>query len=295
MACVKSMIFTCSASHGVMRRRSRHIRLDGRGVLQLLVGLRLAAGSAARVAARGGKCEKYGLMASDEVMERVRELRREGCSPKQIARALGMPPSAVAPLVRAVAAAASADTPGPAPALAGCWVSPGWASGLTVDGHPGWPGLPPPAHAGPAGLVTVVAARERGGSKVSACSYLVDVYCLGVKNAIGPHVIDRRKLPEFRFQMFRSYPGPPLEANLELAQNLVFGAVEYARGLGFEPHPDFAACAGHLGEWQGPAVIGFGYQGKPLFIQGPQDDAAYIMKRLRRKAGRDGFHSIAPA
>jgi hypothetical protein len=73
------------------------------------------------------------------------------------------------------------------------------------------------------GLVTVVAAREHGGSKVSACSYLLDVYCLGVKNAIGPHVMDRRKLPEFRFQVFHRYAGQPLEVPLEMAQQLVFG------------------------------------------------------------------------
>jgi hypothetical protein len=230
-------------------------------------------------------------------MERVRELRREGCSPKQIARALHMPPAQVVPMVRAIAAEADlgGDSPVSAPALAGCWVNANWASGLSIGGQPAWPGLSAAEDSGPAGLVTVVAARERGGSKVSACSYLVDVYCLGVKNAIGPHVVDRRKLPEFRFQVFRSYAGPPLEAPLELAQQVVFGAVEYARGLGFEPHSDFGACAGHLGEWQGPSVISFGYQGKPLFIAGPQDDAARIMKTLKRKVGRGGYHHIVPA
>ena len=221
-------------------------------------------------------------------------MRRRGSSPKEIARALGLQPAAVVPLIRAIAAEAEADSPPSAPALAGCWVSSDWASGLTVNGPPGWPGLPAPADSGPAGLVTVVAARERGGSKVSACVYLVDVYCLGVKNAIGPHVLDRRKLPEFMSQFFRGYSGPPLAAPLELAQQLVFGAVEYARGLGFEPHPDFHPCAGHLGERQGPSVISFGYQGKPLFIQGPEDDAARIIKKLNRKVGRGGYHLIAP-
>ena len=244
--------------------------------------------------AQAGKLSKYGAMASDEVMQRVRDLRRRGSSPKEIARALGMQPAAVVPLVRAIAAEAEADSPAPAPTLAGCWVSPDWASGLTIDGPPDWPGLTTAPESGPAGLVNVVAARERGGSKVSACSYLVDVYCLGVKNAIGPHVLDRRKLPELLSQLFRSYDGPPLAAPLELAQQLVLGAVEYARDLGFEPHPDFDACADHLGEWQGPSVISFGYQGKPLFIQGPEDDAARIIKKLNRKAGRGGFSFIAP-
>lgn len=142
--------------------------------------------------------------------------------------------------------------------------------------------------------MTVIVANERG-SKVSACAYLVDVYCLGVKNASGPHVLDRRKLPEFVFSRFRSYDDPPLEAPLDLAQQLVFGAIEYARGLGFEPHPDFVPCAGHLGRWEGPSVIGFGYEGKPLFIQGPRDNAAHIIETLEDRAGRDGFHVIATA
>ena len=34
-----------------------------------------------------------------------------------------------------------------------------------------------------------------------------------------------------------------LPCRLELARHLVFGAVDYARGLGFEPHPDFARGA----------------------------------------------------
>jgi hypothetical protein len=232
-----------------------------------------------------------GFMVSGELMERVRALRRQGLTPKQIARALGLSPGAVAPLVRSIAA--EADEGSPSPAVAGCWVSAGWASGLTARGQRGWPGLPAPADSGPSGLVTVVVAREQGGSKVSACSCLVDVYCLGVKNALGPRVLDRRKLPEFVFQQFRSYGDPPLEAPLELAQHLVFGAIEYARGLGFEPHPDFAACAGHIGDWEGPSMIGFGYRGKPLFIQGPHDNAARIIKTLNEKVGRGSFHFIA--
>jgi hypothetical protein len=232
-------------------------------------------------------------MTSDDMMERVRALRRQGSTPKQIARALGLPPATVAPLVRAVAAEAGQNSP--TPALVGCWVNAGWASGLEVCGQPPWPGLPAAAASGPSGLVTVVVAREQGGSKVSACVYLVDAYCLGVKNTLGPRVLDRRKLPEFVFSRFRSYDEPPQEAPLELAQHLVHGAVEYARSLGFEPHPDFAACVGHLGRWEGPSVIGFGYMGKPLFIQGPSDDAGHIMKTLEEKVGRGGFHIIATA
>jgi len=105
---------------------------------------------------------------------------------------------------------------------------------------------------GESGLVGVVVAREHGSS-VSACGYLVDVWCLGVKNCMGPKTMDRRKLPDFVSFFFRSFSRPPVPAPLDLARHVVFGAVDYARGLGFEPHPDFAKCAGHLGEWDGPS------------------------------------------
>src|SRR5258708_20150307 len=93
-------------------------------------------GSDNRRATRGGDSGKYGFMASDDVMERVRALRQQGYSPKEIARALRMPPAAVAPLVRAIAAEAGADSPASAPALAASWVNSEGASGLPVTAHP---------------------------------------------------------------------------------------------------------------------------------------------------------------
>jgi hypothetical protein len=74
-----------------------------------------------------------------------------------------------------------------------------------------------------------------------------------------------------------------------LARHLVFGAIAYARDLGFEPAAGFEACASQLGPWAGPSAIRFGCDGKPLFIQGPYDDAAGVMKTLARSAGQGNF------
>ena len=226
-------------------------------------------------------------MPDPELMERVRTLRERGHTPKEIARALKLPPATVAPLIRAIAAEQAPATP--APVIAGCWVSAGWATGLSVHDQPEWPGIDAPGDPGQSGLVTVLVAAERGGSKVSVCGYLVDVYCLGVKNALGPRGVDRRKLPEFVHQYFRTYDEPALAAPVDLARHLVFGAVAYARELGFEPHPDFAAAAGHLEPWAGPSAISFGRDGKPFFMQGPHDDAASVMKTLERSVGQGNF------
>jgi hypothetical protein len=229
-------------------------------------------------------------MPTEELLERVRALRRQGRSPKEIARALGLPRATVTPLIRTIAAESNKDAP--ERTIAGCWVSPGWARGLTVHGSPAWPGLDVRADSGASGLVTIVVARDLSGSRVSACRYLVDVYCLGVKDAFGPRVMDRRKLPEFVFRTFSAYDGSPMAAPVELARQLVFGAIEYARGLGFEPCSDFDARADHLGPRQGSSVISFGREGKPFFIQGPRDNARQIMRTLENSVGRDGFHFI---
>lgn len=215
-------------------------------------------------------------MTNSEVLERVRELRERGRTPKEIARALGLPPSAVTPLIREVAA----SQPPKADALITCQVSPGWAAGLTVKGHDDWPGV---ADSGGSGMASVLIARDKGG-KVSMCSYLLDTWCLGVKDAIPPRSMDRRKLPEAIDMNFQSFGGRPLAVPLELAQQLVFGVVDYARGLGFEPHADYRKCDGYLGDWNGSCDITFGRDGEPTYISGPHDNAARILRTLRKNS-----------
>ncbi|HYB46209.1 MAG TPA: hypothetical protein VED20_02465, partial [Streptosporangiaceae bacterium] len=79
-------------------------------------------------------------MPTQQLLDRVRELRDTGRTPKEIARALKMPPSAVAPLIRAVAAAEGRVRED---ALIGCWISPGWSSSVRAPERPDWPGSAP--------------------------------------------------------------------------------------------------------------------------------------------------------
>jgi len=220
-------------------------------------------------------------MDSAELLDQVRQLRGAGKSPKQIARALGMPPSAIAPLVRTIAAerttAAEAE-------LAGCWISSGWSLGLSVDESRGWTDNVPSGD-GVGGLVSVLIARKHRWDKVQLGGYLVDIYCLGVKKVYGPNTMDefaaRRFVPEY----FAAHEHGSQEAPIELAQHIVFGAVEYARGLGFEPTAAFAQAAGLLGAWEGPAAMTFGKEGKPFYISGPHDSPHLVIQTLKRTVG----------
>src|SRR6266545_635322 len=228
-------------------------------------------------------------MDSEELTSRVRALRARGSTPKAIARALGVPPATVAPLVRAIAAEDHASAP--ERELIQCWVSPGWRQGLTVDGHRDWPDVDTP-DTGASGLVSVLVTRQARYGKVRVCGWLVDVYCLGVKDTIGPRSMDQRRVAELTGSYFAAYQARPLAAPLDLAQHLVFGAVAYARRLGFEPAPGFDQTTGHLGSWTGPSAISFGHNGKPLFVQGPHDNAASILNTLERSVGPNNFHYL---
>lgn len=225
-----------------------------------------------------------------ELVDRVRALRVAGRSPKDIARAIGLRPSEVAPIVRALAReTAAAETE---PAVVGSWVSHGWSAGLTVDGHPEWPDHP--RDLGEKGLACVAVARRHRPQRVSVCGYLVDVYCLGVKNALGPKIMNERDLPAYLDMFFAAIQQgePPLEVSLDLARHLVWGAVDYARALGFEPHRDFRPAAGHLGEWQETSAITFGQDGMPLYVSGPHDNPGAVMRTLRRTVGEGNFHFL---
>lgn len=232
-------------------------------------------------------------LLDDDLLARARELRAAHRSPKEIARALGVRPSAVVPLMRVIAQEEADNEP--ESAVIGCWVSPNWSAGLTIQGHEEWPCRDAPDN-GFGGLAGVVVARRHRPRRVSVCGYLVDGYCLGVKNALGPDVMNDRDLPGFIGCFFHAFEeaGEPVEAPLELARHLVWGAVDYARELGFSPHPDFQPASAHLGTWQETSDITFGRDGVPLYIQGPYDDLTKVTRTLTQSVGAGNFHFIAP-
>lgn len=138
----------------------------------------------------------------------------------------------------------------------------------------------------------MLVARRAPRRKVSVCGYLVDTHCLGVKNALGPRLMDEGRLPEFARRYFAAFQALPLRAPLELAQHLVLGAEQYARELGFEPHPDFEPARAHLGDWTGPSAITFGRQGTPFYVDGPDDDPGAVMRTLDRTVGKGNYHYL---
>jgi len=228
-------------------------------------------------------------MPTEQLLDRIRELRNAGRTPKEIARAVKMPPSAVTPLIRSVAATKGRTQEA---ALIGCWISPGWSASVQAPERPERPGSAPSERTGHSGLVTVLVARDRGGPKAGVCFYLVDTWCLGLKDTAGPRSMDRRRLGGFIQQIFSAWDEPAVQVPLELARQIVYGAIGYARELGFEPHPDFQRAAGYLGAWDGDCELTFGQDGKPMYICGPHDDGKRIIRKLHRGLGDGNYDFV---
>ena len=148
------------------------------------------------------------------------------------------------------------------------------------------------------GIGQVVIARYKGGGKVELGVFLVDIFCLGVKNAFFTQC-DEAELKTILQRLFNN--GRPVEEHSGAwGRKLVEGALEYARKLGFAPHRDYKKAArvmGGIDPKTCPETFVFGSEGKPMFIAGPNDTAArcqLILSVLTKKCGKDGFHCLMP-
>ncbi len=145
------------------------------------------------------------------------------------------------------------------------------------------------------GLVEVLVARKQPDGNICFGVYLIDVYCLGLKNTFANADFSRsRYQSEIRNKVFRA--GKPVECSIELAQQMIYQSIEYAEQFGFEPEKDFALSQYLLtprGELEEPYDLTFGKDGKPFFISGPNDNVARIIRQLEKTAGPGNYDYLA--
>lgn len=147
------------------------------------------------------------------------------------------------------------------------------------------------------GMCSVLLSRQLPNGNVAFAVFLVDLWCLGVKNAMG-NVLSKGEydgfLNRFRDRMDLVTIAP------EDARKLVEEAVQYARDLGLEPHADYHRAKpifGDIDASQATREFTFGQDGKPHFFAGPHDSpdrCRQIIAILERSCGPDGFHFTVP-
>jgi hypothetical protein len=152
--------------------------------------------------------------------------------------------------------------------ILGCWIMNGWQD---------------------QGITPVVVARQQAEDKIVYGVFLVDLYCLGVKNALWKIDIS---LKQFHRNLPRLCSDMPEPCEISLAHELIYGSIDYAWQYGFEPHLDFGKASLILDLPEAHPrgnKVEFGKDGKPFFVAGPYDNARTIVNQLMRTAGEGKF------
>ncbi len=121
------------------------------------------------------------------------------------------------------------------------------------------------------GMAVLYVCRNALDCRYACAFYMVDTYCLGVKNTFAKVNLDRDRMLEFRAQLERKHVLMPF--GYEDARSLILVAIDYATSVGFEPNEDWRYSR-YLVEADRTYTpkFNFGKDGKPFYVQGPHDD-----------------------
>ena len=145
------------------------------------------------------------------------------------------------------------------------------------------------------GLAQILLSRKQPNNKLIFGVYLVDIYCLGLKNTFCNTNISLEEYQRLKLAAFKETVIVPCSP--EKVCKIIFGAIEYAKRIGFKPQEDFDLSQYVLEGLQNndcDLTLEFGKDGKPLYIAGPDDDFEAIIETLRKNVGKDNFHFIGP-
>lgn len=147
----------------------------------------------------------------------------------------------------------------------------------------------------PGEIVQILVARTSPEGEIGASVFLLDLGCLGVKDAFTRYFPNRREYDLLR----DSITGRQRisKVDLDLAARILREGIAYAERLGFKPHRDYYDAALLL-EGADPDAstkqIPLGYEGKPFFVAGPYDNVPKIMAQLEKAVGPGNYHFLAP-
>jgi hypothetical protein len=143
-----------------------------------------------------------------------------------------------------------------------------------------------------AGMGTLVLVRGITHHHVTLSSFLVDTFCLGIKDVMFQSV--EGEVLEMYVEA-ASMAAPMVSVDPSYARKLLRELAAWSQSIGFTPHREFAAVERMFGDVSADAsdaVFRFGRDGKPVYIPGPSDSAFLIRRRieqLQKHLGDDGF------
>jgi len=147
------------------------------------------------------------------------------------------------------------------------------------------------------GMGNLVLARGIAIGQPVIAAFLLDTFCLGVKDVMFRSV-EGARLASIIDRLGAATPLAPVEPSY--ARKLLHDLVQWAGALGIQPHQDYAAVEQLFGDVDPracSAAFRFGQEGKPLYVAGPSESQSMVRQRineLTRRLGPEGFHYVVP-
>lgn len=127
------------------------------------------------------------------------------------------------------------------------------------------------------GIASALVSRKHTNGNVTLGFYLIDLKCLGIKDAFFKFNVAVDEMFDLVDQM------NGIEIEYEKIHNIIYGAEAFANDCGFKPHKDWAIGQFILAEDDDsiPLIeIEFGEGGVPAFFVGPYDNPAKVNQIL---------------
>jgi len=146
------------------------------------------------------------------------------------------------------------------------------------------------------GIANILISRKQPSGHFIVGMYLIDIYCLGLKNTTFRFNLSEVEYMDF-VHKFKEAEGEARHCDFAEAHNIIYGAIDYAEELGFSPQKDFKVTEYILNPKlidDGIDQIQFGKNGKPYYFAGPYDNTNQILGVLKRNVGEGNFEFTIP-
>jgi len=145
------------------------------------------------------------------------------------------------------------------------------------------------------GMGTLSVARKLSLGRFGLCVFLLDTWCLGVKDAFF-RVLDSDQYEHFAEDQEAAADAAAFDPGR--ARKLLRDAALYGASNGFPPPDDFAELERIFGDVKPTEeIFTFGDGGKPHYVPGPNQSRRHFLHTidlLEQRFGRDGFQYTNP-
>lgn len=145
------------------------------------------------------------------------------------------------------------------------------------------------------GIASVIVVRQHVNQNFTLGLYMVDLYCVGVKDTHFYFNISENEFLSLTYSISQNYELADCDYNL--AHNIIYGAVAYAEEFEIPPHKDFKLTKMILEEDDDniPLIdVEFGKDGKPFLVESSHDNKTkFYYSQLLKHVGEGNFHFLS--